>query len=245
MLLGQQHGVSGEHAPPFRKGLGEGDHGLSVVDAAGHLLYAVGAVGAGDGEGLVLAAGRVDLRRDVLPGDGGAVAPDRFRVDGVGDDLWVFAGQLDVGEVVGVDRRRSVRSDPERARHRRPQHGSGVGHVPVDVQRVEVRRVLGQRQPQVAALVQRGGILRIDVAGIADLGVTPGRRSFLFAARATGDGESRRPAAAAAKRRIIIRPTLAAVRARLRHCGQQLAGCIHGAGWRTPGRRRPARRSCR
>ena len=110
--LGQQHGVSGEHAPPFRVGLGEGDHGLSVVDAAGHLLYAVGAVGAGDREGLVLAAGCVDLRRDVLPGDGGAVAPDRLRVDRVGDHLWVVTGQLDVGEVVGVDRGRSVRCRP-------------------------------------------------------------------------------------------------------------------------------------
>ena len=34
---------------------------------------------------------------------GVAVAPGRFRVDGVGDHLRVGLGQLDVGEVVGVD----------------------------------------------------------------------------------------------------------------------------------------------
>ena len=177
--LGQQHGVAREHSPPFRKGLGEGDHGLAVVDAAGHLFDAVGAVGAGDAEVLVLTAGCVDLRCDVFPGDGRAIAPDRLGVDGVGDDLRAFTGQFDVGEVVGVDRRRSVRPDPERARHRRPQHGPGIGFVPVDVQRVEVRRVPAQRQPQVAALSQRRGILRVDVAGLTDLGVTAGRRSFL------------------------------------------------------------------
>ena len=188
--LGQQHRVAREHPAPFRERLGEGDDGLAVVDAARHLFDAVGAVGAGDAEVLVLTAGRVDLRRDVFPRDRRAVAPDRLGVDGVGDDLRAFAGQFDVGEVVGVHRRRSVRADPERTRHRRPQHRPCVGFVAVDVQRVEVRRVLGQRQPQIAALAQRRGILRVDVVGLADFGVTTRRRRFLVAARAAGDGET-------------------------------------------------------
>ncbi len=188
--LGQQHRVAREHPAPVREGLGEGDDGLAVVDAPRDLFDAVGAVGAGDAEVLVLTAGCIDLRRDVFPCDRRAVAPDRLGVDGVGDDLRALTGQLDVGEVVGVHRRRSVRADPERTGHRRAQHRPCVGFVAVDVQRVEVRRVPAHRQPQIAALAQRRGILRVDVVGHADFGITTRWRRFLVAAGATGDGET-------------------------------------------------------
>ena len=109
---------------------------------------------------------RIDLRGDVLPRDRGAVAPHRFRVDGPRDDLRVGAGQLGAGEVVGVQRHRAVGGDPERPRHAGLQHARGVGVVAVDMQRVEVLRERGQRQPQIAALLQGGDVLRVDVVRV-------------------------------------------------------------------------------
>ena len=81
--------IAGEHAAPLRERLGERHHGLPVVDAAGHRRDAVEAGGGGDLVRRVFAAMRVGLRRDVFPRDRRAVGPDRLRVDGVGDDLWI------------------------------------------------------------------------------------------------------------------------------------------------------------
>ena len=40
----EQHGVAGEHSPPFRVVLGEGDDRLPIVVAAGDRGYAIAAV---------------------------------------------------------------------------------------------------------------------------------------------------------------------------------------------------------
>ena len=190
-VLRQQHGVAGEHAAPFRVGLGEGDDGLAVVDAAGHRLDPFAAVGAGDREVLVGPTGGVDLAGDVLPAERGAVGPGGLRVDGVGDHLRVGPGEFDAAEVVGVDGRGAVRSDHERPRQGRFQHAADVGGVAVDVQGVEVGREFGEREPQVAAVPQGRRVLRVDVAGGADGGGGSGRH-VVGARRAAGqqaDGE--------------------------------------------------------
>lgn len=102
----------------------------------------------------------------------------------------VGAGQLHPGEVVGVDRRRPVGADREGPRQRRLEHVRGVGDVAVDVQGIEVLGEAGQCEPQVAAVLQGSGVLRIHVVGGADLGVASGRRRRLAATGARRERES-------------------------------------------------------
>ncbi|MDT5159996.1 MAG: glutathione transport system substrate-binding protein [Mycobacterium sp.] len=163
---------------------------LVLDDAARHRFDSVGPVGARARESLVLAAGGVELGGDVLPRDRGAVAPNRLRIDGPGDHLGVGARQFGPGEIVGVQRHRPVGGDPERPRHAGLEHACGIGGVAVDMQRVEVLRKRGQRQPQVAALLQLGYVLRVDVVRRPDLRGPACRRRFLLAAGAGGEGET-------------------------------------------------------
>ena len=188
--LRQQHGAAREHALPVGPGLGEGDDRLAIVDSAFDLLDAVAAVGGRDRESLVLAAGGVDLGLEVLPGDRGAVAPYRLGVDGVGDDLRVGAGQLDAGEVVGVDRGRAVGGDPERARHGGPHRASRRRRC---CRRCASELKFGgksfsasRRLPPCCRLATSCGLMslvRADLCGSAR------RRRFLVAAGAGGQGQ--------------------------------------------------------
>ena len=132
---------------------------------------------------FVLAAQRVDLGRDVLPRDRRAVGPDRFRVDGVGDDLRIGLGQFDTREVVGVQGGGAVGLDDECPRHRRLEHRRRFRAVAVDVQRVPVDRELAQREPEVAAVEQGGRVLRVDVVRGAELGRSAGGRSVAVPAQ--------------------------------------------------------------
>ncbi len=188
--LRQQHGVARQHASPLRVRFGELHDRLAIIDAARYGFDAVGPVGAGGRESLVLAAGRVDLGGDVLPCDRGAVAPYRFRVDGPCDYLRVGACHFGAGEVVGVQGHRTVGGDPERPRHAGLEHARGVGRVAVDMQRVEVLRKRCQRQPQVATLLQGGDVLRIDVVSRPELRGSARRGGFLLAAGAGGESET-------------------------------------------------------
>ena len=65
-----------------------------------------------------------------------------------------------------------------------------VGGVPIDVQLVEVRRKFGECQPQIAALLQLGDVLRVDVVGRPDLGGSARRRRLLVAAGASGESQT-------------------------------------------------------
>ncbi|CNV70748.1 Uncharacterised protein [Mycobacterium tuberculosis] len=189
----QQHAVAREHTAPLRVRLGERHHGLPVVDPSGYRRHTLGAAARSDLECLVGAADRMNLAGDVPPGDRGPVGPHRLGIDGVGDHLRGGPGQLDAGEVVGVDRRRAVRSDDERARQGGFHHRRDLGVVAVDVQDVEVGRKVGERQAKIAAVLQRGGILLIDVAGGANRGpaVRSGREFELgTGGRASGEHHS-------------------------------------------------------
>ena len=125
--LRQQHGVAGEHAPPFGVGLANVTTAWRSSTPRSTFSTRSAPLVAAIANPLSLPLVALIWDCDVLPRDRGAVAPHRLRVDGVGDHLRVGAGQLDVGEVVGVDGGRAVGGDPERARHRRPQHARDVG----------------------------------------------------------------------------------------------------------------------
>ena len=172
--------------------LGEGHHGLPIIDAAGHRCHPVGAVGGGDRERLVPTAGGVDLGGDVLPGDRRAIGPGGLRIDGVGDHLRVGCGQLHIREVVVVDLHRPVGGDDERPRHGGPQHACGVGLISVEVEGVEVRRHRADGQSQIPALSQGGRVLRVGIAGRSEFGVTTRRRRGLLAGRTARDHQCRR-----------------------------------------------------
>ncbi len=73
-----------------------------------------------------------------------------------------------------------------------PQQPAELAEVAVDVQGVEVRREASQRQPQIAAVAQGGGVLRVDVGGRADLGVAARGRRRLVTARTGGEHEADR-----------------------------------------------------
>ena len=143
---------AGKHPLPFGVGLAERDDRLTIVNTPGHRLHAIEPGIAGDQESLIVTAARLGLRLEVLPGDRGAVVPGCLRIDGVGDDLRVCAGQLGAREVIGVEFEAAVGLADKRPRQRRREDIAGVRRVAVDVQPVEVVRERRQRQPQVAAV---------------------------------------------------------------------------------------------
>ena len=183
MLFGHQEAVAGKHPSPLGVRLGERHDGLAVVDPSVTDATRSTAVRLAMRNALSPPLRRVDFRRDVLPGDRGAVAPDRLGIDGVGDHLRVGAGQCDVGEVVGVD----VAVPSAAMTNARGIVGRMMGKtespvLPSMFSTLKFSGKLASGSRRSPPSRRRGGVLRVDVAGGADLGGAPRRWRRLITA---------------------------------------------------------------
>ena len=143
----------------------EGHDGLPVVDPPHHRGDPVVAVGGAHQVGGILAVAGLPGGLERAPVDRRAVVVGGLRVDRVGDSgVPVDRFLLDVGQVVRVVHRVAVGGEGDQDRVVPPPQGERVARA-VGLERVELRRDLGERRGQGAAvlevLVGLGVVLRL------------------------------------------------------------------------------------